>query len=135
MKNTFIGLLVIVLSFILSNAYAHRDGCHRWHSCPSDSGSYVCGDLGYTTYCPNKSVPQTVAPTSVPERSYSSTVVTTDTYTVQAGDTLGEIASNYSLTVAELARTNNITNYNSIYVGQVLGIPSNAVPYLDLTTP
>ncbi|MFB7288114.1 hypothetical protein [Actinacidiphila glaucinigra] len=32
-------------------AEAHRDGCHRWHSCPSDSGSYVCGDLGYSTYC------------------------------------------------------------------------------------
>ncbi|MFF3605692.1 hypothetical protein [Streptomyces sp. NPDC002463] len=32
-------------------AAAHRDGCHRWHSCPSDSGSYVCGDLGYTSEC------------------------------------------------------------------------------------
>jgi hypothetical protein len=32
-------------------ALAHRDGCHRWHSCPSDSGSYVCGDLGYTSGC------------------------------------------------------------------------------------
>ena len=21
---------------------AHRDGCHRWHSCPSDDVSYVC---------------------------------------------------------------------------------------------
>ena len=27
--------------------HAHRSGCHRWHSCPSDTGSYVCGDLGY----------------------------------------------------------------------------------------
>jgi len=26
---------------------AHRDGCHRWHTCPSDTGSYECGDLGY----------------------------------------------------------------------------------------
>ena len=33
-------------------AQAHRDGCHRWHSCPSDSGSYVCGDLGYDSECP-----------------------------------------------------------------------------------
>lgn len=30
---------------------AHRDGCHRWHSCPSDDGSYVCGDLGYDDEC------------------------------------------------------------------------------------
>ena len=26
---------------------AHQSGCHRWHSCPTDSGSYTCGDLGY----------------------------------------------------------------------------------------
>jgi hypothetical protein len=23
----------------------------RWHSCPSDSGSYVCGNLGYNDEC------------------------------------------------------------------------------------
>ncbi|HEX7633236.1 MAG TPA: G5 domain-containing protein [Candidatus Saccharimonadales bacterium] len=34
-----------------STVSAHRSGCHRWHSCPSDSGSYVCGDLGYTSEC------------------------------------------------------------------------------------
>lgn len=32
---------------------AHRSGCHRWHSCPSDSGSYVCGDIGYCSGCPD----------------------------------------------------------------------------------
>lgn len=26
---------------------AHRDGCHRWHTCPSDTGNCVCGDLGH----------------------------------------------------------------------------------------
>ncbi|MFZ0628423.1 MAG: hypothetical protein WAM16_03895 [Nitrososphaeraceae archaeon] len=26
----------------------------RWHSCPSDTGSYVCGDLGVDTYCPDR---------------------------------------------------------------------------------
>jgi hypothetical protein len=35
-----------------ASAQAHRDGCHRWHSCPSDTGSYVCGDLGYYSECP-----------------------------------------------------------------------------------
>jgi len=28
-------------------AWAHRSGCHNLHSCPSDSDTYVCGDLGY----------------------------------------------------------------------------------------
>ena len=39
----------------------HRDGCHRWHSCPSDSGSYVCGDMGYYDYCP-ENAPKPLAP-------------------------------------------------------------------------
>lgn len=28
-------------------AHAHRSGCHNLHTCPSDTNSYVCGDLGY----------------------------------------------------------------------------------------
>ena len=42
------------------------------------------------------------------------------TYTVKAGDTLGEIAARYNTTVDALARKNNITNPNLIYVGQVI---------------
>jgi len=30
---------------------AHRSGCHRSHSCPSDHGTYICGDLGYCSQC------------------------------------------------------------------------------------
>jgi endonuclease YncB( thermonuclease family) len=36
-----------IFPIILIESLAHRDGCHRWHSCPSDTGSYVCGDLGH----------------------------------------------------------------------------------------
>jgi hypothetical protein len=40
--------IVIFLFFLIpSVSEAHRSGCHRWHSCPSDSGSYTCGDAGY----------------------------------------------------------------------------------------
>jgi hypothetical protein len=53
------GLSVLVL--VLSSAQAHRSGCHRWHSCPSDTGSYVCGDLGYFTFCPG-GAPATTEP-------------------------------------------------------------------------
>ena len=42
------GLLLVALA-----AEAHRSGCHRWHSCPSDTGSYECGDLGYCSACPD----------------------------------------------------------------------------------
>ena len=46
----FLGLsCAVILSFVslASPAMAHRSGCHNLHSCPSDSNSYVCGDLGY----------------------------------------------------------------------------------------
>ena len=38
-------------SLSINNGYAHRSGCHRYHSCPSDTGSYVCGDLGNDSQC------------------------------------------------------------------------------------
>ncbi len=40
-------------SITLPDASAHRSGCHRWHSCPSDTGSYTCGDTGYCSECPD----------------------------------------------------------------------------------
>jgi endonuclease YncB( thermonuclease family) len=50
-----IALITQYLSIVNNSIFAHRDGCHRWHSCPSDNGSYVCGDLGYDDQCPKKS--------------------------------------------------------------------------------
>lgn len=50
MKKLIFGGMALFF-MLLGPVYAHRDGCHRWHSCPSDTGSYTCGDLGYTTYC------------------------------------------------------------------------------------
>jgi len=47
---TFV-LSLLVLS--VTSVYAHRSGCHRWHSCPSDTGSYVCGDTGHCSACPD----------------------------------------------------------------------------------
>lgn len=47
-------LQALTLALCLSSAAeAHRSGCHRWHSCPSDSGSYICGDIGRCSGCPN----------------------------------------------------------------------------------
>ena len=50
-----IGLTSQIFTVKNLEVFAHRDGCHRWHSCPSDTGSYVCGDKGYDDECPNKS--------------------------------------------------------------------------------
>lgn len=53
-RGKYVLILVVLLVLAPTIVYAHQDGCHRWHSCPSDTGSYVCGDLGYYSECPNK---------------------------------------------------------------------------------
>jgi hypothetical protein len=57
-----IALLAVLVGPLGGVADAHRSGCHRWHSCPSDSGSYVCGDLGYS--CDYPTYPEPGAPSS-----------------------------------------------------------------------
>jgi LysM repeat protein len=44
-------------------------------------------------------------------------------YRVVSGDTLSEIALRYGVTVAQLVKTNQISNPNLIYVGQILTLP------------
>lgn len=49
-------------------------------------------------------------------------------YVVRAGDTLGSIAARFGVSVSAIARANNITNPNRIYVGQRLVIPGVSGP-------
>ncbi len=47
-------LLATLLTLLPTiSTLAHQSGCHRWHSCPSDRGTYICGDLGYCSGCPD----------------------------------------------------------------------------------
>jgi phosphatidylserine/phosphatidylglycerophosphate/cardiolipin synthase-like enzyme len=46
-------LLVLLLSGGSATLHAHQDPCHRLHSCPSDHGTYVCGDQGRCDQCPD----------------------------------------------------------------------------------
>ncbi|MBI2003650.1 MAG: hypothetical protein HYS78_01595 [Parcubacteria group bacterium] len=49
----FLPVFIIgVVLFYPNITDAHRSGCHRWHSCPSDSGSYTCGDAGHPCQYP-----------------------------------------------------------------------------------
>lgn len=53
-KTNSIGILVVSFVFLLlvpSLTEAHHSGCHQWHSCPSDRGTYICGDIGYCGQC------------------------------------------------------------------------------------
>lgn len=59
-------------------ATGHQSGCHRWHSCPSDTGSYVCGDLGYP--CQYPTYPTDPIPTYPPPAPVCDGVVVRDYY-------------------------------------------------------
>lgn len=58
----------------------------------------------------------------IPGTTVTPPPTTTVKYTVKSGDTLYRIAITYNTTVAKIAAANNISNVNSIYVGQVLTI-------------
>jgi|GEM_PF-2444715 len=51
----FFGLILVLFMIFPAfpmESYGHRSGCHAAHSCPSDTGSYVCGDTGNYSQCP-----------------------------------------------------------------------------------
>lgn len=45
------------------------------------------------------------------------------TYTVQSGDSLWKISQKYNVSVAELTSYNQVSNPNSVYVGETISIP------------
>ena len=65
---------------------------------------------------------QTATATSAPSPTPIPTSAPT-TYTVQAGDTLFQIAQRFGVSVVELGTFNNIVDYNTVFPGQVLTIP------------
>lgn len=71
-------------------------------------------------------IPQESGGAAASASGEGNTAATPRTYTVSRGDTLSAIAVRFSTTVAALAAANNITNPNSILVGQVLTIPASA---------
>lgn len=88
MKRFFVLALFGILAalvVIAPTANAHRSGCHRWHSCPSDSGSYVCGDTGYSTYC-GGSTYQAPTPVITTKDEVSDTPIRYQTTTVDNPD-------------------------------------------------
>jgi uncharacterized protein YgiM (DUF1202 family) len=99
----FMGLFVVLSFSVLSvssttsvsasgwNApIAHRDGCHRWHTCPSDTGSYRCGDLGHPCQGSSTGSPGNTGNNSPSSRSTSPTVsyVNTDALNLRANPSL-----------------------------------------------
>jgi len=57
------------------------------------------------------------------------------THTVAPGETLSSIAGALSLTTAQLASYNGISNLNHVFVGEVLKIPPPTTPTTAAPTP
>ena len=71
----FLVLLVSGFAWSETRGYhliAHRSGCHRRHSCPSDRGTYTCGDLGHCSRCPDNRFCKGGRPRPIQERSVPS---------------------------------------------------------------
>ena len=82
MKYLYLSIFASFIALPLFT-FAHQSGCHRWHSCPSDSGSYTCGDLGYpcnyptysssgSSYTPSYNYYSAPSTPSCPSNSYAS---------------------------------------------------------------
>jgi phosphatidylserine/phosphatidylglycerophosphate/cardiolipin synthase-like enzyme len=52
LRRTSLGALLWLGVWIVAT-HAHQDPCHRWHACPSDGQTYVCGDKGRCDQCPD----------------------------------------------------------------------------------
>jgi hypothetical protein len=61
-------LSLVLLMACLPSTEAHRSGWHRWHSCPSDHGTYTCGDLDYCSQCPDSAYCQASRPRSAAQQ-------------------------------------------------------------------
>lgn len=67
--------------------------------------------------------PTPVSVTQVPGPTATTAPQQPSTYVVQPGDNLFRISLRFNVSLVSLANANNITNYNRIFVGQVLTIP------------
>ena len=61
-------LLAFVLLLLPWEASSHRRGCNRLYSCLLDRGTYVCGDQGYCSQCPDNQYCLNRNPRRVSER-------------------------------------------------------------------
>jgi LysM repeat protein len=79
--------------------------------------------LATATPTPSLIPTTTIIPTLTPTPTVTPTTVST--YTVQTGDALQIIANRFTVPLTTIAWLNGISNYDLIYVGQILQIPAS----------
>ena len=104
-KFAFIGVLMLLFVIFAPKSEAHQSGCHRWHSCPSDTGSYVCGDLGYSC---QYSTYSSGSNSSYSSASYSPSYSSSNTY-----------SSSYMM-------NSDCPSYGFAYMGSCYELPTHA---------
>ena len=72
---------------------------------------------------PTPTLPATFTPSALSHGGHVFPVGTSSIHVIQRGDTLGELAKQYGVTVSALASANRITNVDRIEEGMVLYIP------------
>jgi LysM repeat protein len=92
----------------------------------------ISGDtiqVGQTLVIPGggDSIPSSPTPVSTQKPSLGA-----NTYTVRSGDNLSRIAATYGTTVAKLLEINELSDANSIRVGQVLSVSGSLPPSIPL---
>ncbi len=128
-----IGTIVVILILMMTNVLQAQENTAE----PAATATA-------TTPATATAVATTAQPTTTKSVTATPTTVAGTQYTVRAGDTLFRIAQRFSLTTAQLAAANGITNPNLIYAGQTLTIPTSgtsatptatATPRTPTTTP
>ncbi len=95
----------------------------------------ACGDIGDVSLLPRETVPALLYITPAPTldvdatvTAYAQAIIPSPTpsgmYVIKSGDTLSAIAADFGSTVEEIMTLNNITNPETIQVGQTIIIPS-----------
>lgn len=115
-------------------ASAHQSGCHAAHSCPSDTGSYTCGDTGNYTYCGDLSgsvyMSQTSATIGTVLTAYVSwSAASTPTYQwLRAGTAIGGATStSYTVTADDIGQSLVLTGTATDGRGQTATASSTAI--------
>jgi LysM repeat protein len=102
---------VVILGTVLGSLLAMA-------ACGDDSGGGAGDGDGA-----DRPAASTSTSTTVERTTTTTAVVVPDSYTVESGDTLWDIARRFGTTVEALAEANGITDPHLIEVGQVLEIP------------
>lgn len=124
------GLAILLLTFVSFAGGGDNDSPSVGNTLPTRTATAddETPDGGPTDEVTDTETPDTESPTPASTRTRTPTETPTrngdeQTYTVQAGDTLSAIAAQFDVTIEELMEANDLTDPNTVVVGQELIIP------------